>query len=442
MSGPNGAGKTTLLRVAANVLRPARGRRIGRPRLAYVPAAVDPPLLQAGAWLAGVRRARRVPPTSVLEQLGFDGALDRPCRELSFGNLRKVLLADAFSSLADLIVIDEATEGLDSRGAAALVELMVETRSRGAGVLFAEQQTQRMVGADRLVSLRHGTLVVESLSGGEVTVSLRGPAASAERAHQGCRGARVPVHRGARMIAFNLRLGVRSMRWLGPALILMVWILASLSDPGPALTNAGNMFLLLVAVSCWLTVTIGNVDDDGHRELLAAAIGSPARLHRSRAISAYIAANTVSAVGHARVPAGVEPNRRDRPPRSSSSAYACSCNSPLLRSALASEPFASARPPPRRCHTPRNGRGARRDHPPAARPVRPARTEQRPHHRSHRARSRRRRHRSRGSDRGRRARRSTQLTAKTFLDMRTEPNHGRGAVTAPATRVDGWQSGV
>ncbi len=176
VSGPNGAGKTTLLRVAANVLRPARGRRIGRPRLAYVPAAVDPPLLHAAGWLAGVHRSRRVPPSGVLEQLGFDGALDRPCRELSFGNLRKVLLADAFSSLADLIVIDEATEGLDSRGAAALVELMVEARGRDAGVLFAEQQTQRMVGADRLVSVRHGWLVVEASSGGEVTVSLRGPA--------------------------------------------------------------------------------------------------------------------------------------------------------------------------------------------------------------------------------------------------------------------------
>ena len=177
VTGPNGAGKTTLLRLAANVLRPAKGHRIGRPTLAYVPAAVEPPLLRAGAWLAGVRRARRVPPNEVLEQLAFDGALDRPCRELSFGNLRKVLLADAFSSRADLIVIDEATEGLDSRGAAALVELMVDARHRNASVLFAEQQTQRMAGADRLVSVQRGSLVVESVSAaGEVTVSLRGPA--------------------------------------------------------------------------------------------------------------------------------------------------------------------------------------------------------------------------------------------------------------------------
>ena len=189
VTGPNGAGKTTLLRVAANVLRPARGHRYGQPRLAYVPAAVEPPLLQVGAWLAGVRHARRVAPGVVLEQLGFDGALDRPCRELSFGNMRKVLLADAFSSNADLVIIDEATEGLDSRGASALVELMAETRDRAGSVLFAEQQTQQLVGADRLVSVRRGTVVVESWSSaGEVTISLRGPA---ERLSELTKGAEV-----------------------------------------------------------------------------------------------------------------------------------------------------------------------------------------------------------------------------------------------------------
>ncbi len=177
ITGPNGAGKTTLLRVAANLVRAAGGRRIGRPVLAYVPAAVDPPLLKAGAWLDGVRRHRRVPARSVLEQLAFDGDLGRPCRELSFGNLRKLLLADAFSSLAELVVVDEASGGLDSRGASALVELMTETRARGAAVLFAEQQTQGLVGADRVATLREGRLYVDTVADSEeVTVSLRGPA--------------------------------------------------------------------------------------------------------------------------------------------------------------------------------------------------------------------------------------------------------------------------
>jgi ABC-type multidrug transport system ATPase subunit len=179
VTGPNGAGKTTLLRVAANLLRPASGRRAGRPKLAYVPAAVEPPLLHAATWLAGVRRDRRVAPAVVLEQLAFDGDLGRPCRELSFGNLRKLLLADAFSSGADLIVVDEAAEGLDSHGAAALLALMAETRARGAAVLFTEQQTQTIVGADRVAVLRQGRLTIETASEiAEITISLRGPAAN------------------------------------------------------------------------------------------------------------------------------------------------------------------------------------------------------------------------------------------------------------------------
>ena len=178
VTGPNGAGKTTLLRLVANVLRPASGRRVGRPTVAYVPAAVEPPLLTVRSWLSGVRRDRRVEPDTVLEQLGFDGALDRPCRELSFGNLRKVLLADAFSSRSELLVFDEVAEGLDSRGAAALVELMLETRARAGAVLFAEQQTRRIAGADRIVVVQHGELAAESSGEGEVTVTLRGPAAA------------------------------------------------------------------------------------------------------------------------------------------------------------------------------------------------------------------------------------------------------------------------
>jgi len=98
------------------------------------------------------------------------------------------------------------------------------------------------------------------------------------------------------MITFNLRLATRSMLWLGPVFIVLLWTLLTLSDPGPAFTNAGNWFIVFVAITCWITVIIGNVDDDGHRELLAAAIGSPAALHRSRAISAFIAANAIGAV--------------------------------------------------------------------------------------------------------------------------------------------------
>ena len=118
------------------------------------------------------------------------------------------------------------------------------------------------------------------------------------------------------MIAFNLRLAVRSMRWLGPALIVLMWTLLALSSRGPAIANAANSFIMLVGIACWISVMIGNVDDDGHRELLAAAAGSPAHLHRSRAISAFVAANVIGAVATV---AGILAS--SRPTRSISEAY-------------------------------------------------------------------------------------------------------------------------
>jgi hypothetical protein len=112
------------------------------------------------------------------------------------------------------------------------------------------------------------------------------------------------------MIGFNLRLAARSMRWLGPVLIASIWTSFTVANPGPALSNASNSFMMLVAATCWITVAIGNVDDDGHRELLAAAVGSPARLQRVRAISAYLAANAIALVATvADVAAATSPTR-------------------------------------------------------------------------------------------------------------------------------------
>lgn len=98
------------------------------------------------------------------------------------------------------------------------------------------------------------------------------------------------------MILFNLRLTARSMRWLGAALLVLIWSSFTISDPGSALSNASSAFMVVVAITCWLTIAVGNVDDHGHRELLAAVAGSPARLQRSRAISAYVAGNAIALV--------------------------------------------------------------------------------------------------------------------------------------------------
>ncbi len=174
VGGANGAGKTTLLRLLAGVLTPARGRRIGPRTCAYVPASLTPPLLAARSWLTAVRRHRREDPFLALDQLGFSGDLSRPCRALSFGNLRKLLLADALSASARLVIIDEARSGLDAEATSGLDRLVASNRARGAGVVLAFQDGQGIEGADSVVRVSDGRIWPATMPA-EVEIAFQGP---------------------------------------------------------------------------------------------------------------------------------------------------------------------------------------------------------------------------------------------------------------------------
>jgi len=55
------------------------------------------------------------------------------------------------------------------------------------------------------------------------------------------------------------------------------------------LRGEANVDLLIARSSRWeVRGTIGNVDDDGHRELCAAEAGSPARLLLTRSATAFV----------------------------------------------------------------------------------------------------------------------------------------------------------
>ena len=186
--GDNGSGKTTLLRVLAGTCPPSSGRRDGVRPVAFVPAAIDPPALSVQAWARSVRRRGRSF-DEALDILGFRGETDRSFRRLSYGNLRKVLLADALTSDAALVVLDEAREGLDDAGLDGLAELVRVWCADGGAVVVADQAAHRVpAGAHHLI-VRDGTIITAppspaagSGAGGEVgevgdvTVTLVGPA--------------------------------------------------------------------------------------------------------------------------------------------------------------------------------------------------------------------------------------------------------------------------
>jgi ABC-2 type transport system ATP-binding protein len=88
--------------------------------------------------------------------------LSRPMRNLSSGNRRKVALLLAFLWPAELLVLDEPTNGLDPLMQREFLWLAREARARGTTILLSSHvlsEVQRV--ADRVVVLRAGQVVAD-----------------------------------------------------------------------------------------------------------------------------------------------------------------------------------------------------------------------------------------------------------------------------------------
>ena len=142
--GPNGSGKTTLLRALLGILRPRAGtivvqRSRGRaPRMGYVPQreTLDPILpytvhdvVLMGRYgsLGPVRWPRRADRERVREVLGQVDLVElesHSFRDLSGGQKQRALIARALAAEAELLVLDEPTNGMDLSSRVAIMELI------------------------------------------------------------------------------------------------------------------------------------------------------------------------------------------------------------------------------------------------------------------------------------------------------------------------------
>jgi ABC-2 type transport system ATP-binding protein len=175
--GPNGAGKSTTIRCLLDLIRPTSGsvevlgmdpRSEGvevRRRIGYVPGELRlPERMTAQGLVASIGRIRggldASLVASIAHRLRVD--LDRPMRDLSTGNRRKVALLLAFAPEPDLLILDEPTNGLDPLMQHEFLALVAEARGRGATVFLSSHvlgEVQR--AADRVAVLRAGRIVTQ-----------------------------------------------------------------------------------------------------------------------------------------------------------------------------------------------------------------------------------------------------------------------------------------
>jgi iron complex transport system ATP-binding protein len=197
--GPNGCGKTTLVRVVSRALAPIEGtvRVDGRdpyaiaPReaarlVAVVPQEVIPafPFDVMGFVLLG--RAPYLSPwgagssldwsraREAMEAVGIQHLADRPMDELSGGERRRAVLAQALAQDAPALLLDEPTTHLDIRHVVELHGLVrrLAVEREVAVVAVLHDLTLAAALCDRLVAMSAGRIVADGKPEEVITRSL------------------------------------------------------------------------------------------------------------------------------------------------------------------------------------------------------------------------------------------------------------------------------
>ncbi len=171
--GPNGSGKTTLVRAMLGLQPFAHGRiaLFGDPlarfrswqRVALVPqrlpGASSIPVSVREAVLSGLispqrrwrplSRPERADAAQALHDVGLWAKRHERLDTLSGGQQRRVLIARALASGADLLVMDEPTAGVDAQHVGRLTGLLASLHERGLTVIVV---THELTGLTHLVT--------------------------------------------------------------------------------------------------------------------------------------------------------------------------------------------------------------------------------------------------------------------------------------------------
>lgn len=181
--GESGSGKTTLLKVLMGLLVPQQGEvRVNDTaiysileeewfnQLAYVS---QEPYIFSGSIADNIKIGK---PDASREEIilaakrarahefiiglpgGYDTMIGDGYRGLSGGERQRVAIARVFLKKATLVLLDEATAGLDLERER-LVQQAITELARGCTLIMVAHRMQTVIGADRIVILRRGQIV-------------------------------------------------------------------------------------------------------------------------------------------------------------------------------------------------------------------------------------------------------------------------------------------
>ncbi|WP_432873131.1 ABC transporter ATP-binding protein [Microbispora rosea] len=190
--GPSGSGKSTLLNLAGGLDRPTEGsvvlegrelRDLSQKQLAelrrrsagyvfqdlnLIPSLTVAENVALPRELDGVRTAKAgAEAEAVLEEVGLADLGDRFPDDLSGGQRQRAAIARALVGRRRLLLADEPTGALDTRGGDEIIQVLRQRADAGAAVLLVTHEPRYAAWADRVVFLKDGQVVDSSDAGTE-----------------------------------------------------------------------------------------------------------------------------------------------------------------------------------------------------------------------------------------------------------------------------------
>ena len=173
--GPNGAGKSTLIKTILKFLKQITGEiKINAKTLAYVPQrnSVDwdfPTTLfdvvEMGCYgrvglFKRVSKEEKQKVLKAIEQLGMLEFKDRQISELSGGQQQRAFIARALVQEADIYLMDEPFQGVDSTTEKSIVEILKQLKAEGKTIIVVHHDLQTVPAYFESVALINKTVIV------------------------------------------------------------------------------------------------------------------------------------------------------------------------------------------------------------------------------------------------------------------------------------------